>query len=83
MKVKGYVVPKRIPNSPDRIVELLEKLLVFQMYALGAPQDRIAKAAGRQKAWVNGLVKGLRKGGPSNASETQGESRKAQRRRRG
>jgi len=38
-------------------------MLVFQLYALGVPQDRIAKIVGRQKAWVNDLLKGIPKGG--------------------
>jgi hypothetical protein len=38
-------------------------MLVFQLYVLGVPQDRIAKTVGRQKAWVNALLKGIPKGG--------------------
>jgi hypothetical protein len=41
------------------------------LYALGAPQDRIAKVVGRQKAWVNELVRGLPKGGRSDGGQTQ------------
>ncbi len=69
---------KKTREDPDRAAVLLEKLLVFQLYALGAPQDRIAKAVGRQKAWVNELVKGLPKGGRSDGGQTQ--SKKSQRR---
>ncbi len=47
----------------DRIVEVLEKILVFQLHALGLPQDKIGKTVGKQKAWVNELLKGIAKGG--------------------
>ena len=46
----------------DRVSELLEKLLVMQMHAMGATQDQIAKTIGRQKLWVNGLVKKIPRG---------------------
>lgn len=46
-------------EGDDRAVELLEKLLVLQMHTMGATQDQIAKTVGRQKLWVNGLLKGL------------------------
>jgi hypothetical protein len=48
-------VSKKTRSGPDRTADLLEKLVVLQMYALGAAQARIAKAVGRQKAWVNDL----------------------------
>jgi hypothetical protein len=57
-------------DNADRAVELLEKLVVVQLYALGAPQNRIAKAVGRQMAWVNELLKGLPKGGRSDGGKT-------------
>ena len=56
---------QKTPDNLGRTVELLEKLLVFQLHAFGVPQDRIARAVGRKKAWVNELVKGLPKGGQS------------------
>lgn len=43
----------------DNVEELLQKLLVFQLFELGANQDKIAKVVGRQKLWVNELLKGL------------------------
>lgn len=55
----------------DRTADLLEKLLVFHLYSLGVPQDRIAKSVGRKKAWVNDLLKGLPKGRKSNGGEAQ------------
>ncbi len=69
-------MPKKRRANPDRAVDLLEKLLVFQLYALGAPQERIAKAIGRQKAWVNDLVKGLPKGGRSDGGQAQDKKAK-------
>ena len=49
----------------DRIVDAIDKLLVFELWALGVPQDRIAKTVGRQTVWVNNLLKGIPKGGQS------------------
>ncbi|WP_018972827.1 hypothetical protein [Rudaea cellulosilytica] len=43
----------------ERAVELLEKLLVFQMYSMGATQSQIARTVGRQMLWVNSLLKGV------------------------
>jgi hypothetical protein len=43
----------------DKAEELLQKLIVLQMFALGASQDKIAKVVGRQKLWVNTILKGL------------------------
>lgn len=52
-------MPKR-PVEPDvRSIELLEKLVLLQLYALGATQDKIARFLGKQKAWVNATVKGI------------------------
>jgi hypothetical protein len=64
----------------DAEVDLLQKMLVFQLYTLGVPQERIAKIVGRQTAWVNGLLKGIPKGGKSDAS--QAKAKKAKRRSR-
>jgi hypothetical protein len=41
--------------------ELLEKLLVLQLYSLGATQSQIARFMGKSKSWVNELMKGLPK----------------------
>jgi hypothetical protein len=49
-------------GSGDQVTELLEKLLVMQMHAMGATQDQIAKTIGRQKLWVNGLLKNVPRG---------------------
>lgn len=71
-------MPKKIRDKRDRSAEFLEKLLVLQLYTLGASQDRIAKTVGRQKAWVNEMVKGLPKGGRSGGGQAQ--AKKAKRR---
>jgi hypothetical protein len=46
-------------KSNGRMVELTEKLLVFQMYALGIRQTAIAKTVGKSPNWVNALLKGM------------------------
>ena len=46
----------------DRSIELLEKLLVLQMHSMGATQDQIAKTVGRQKLWVNSMLRGMPRG---------------------
>ncbi len=56
-------MPKKKSPEKDAKVDLLQKMLVFQLYALGVPQERIAKTVGRQVAWVNDLLKGIPKGG--------------------
>jgi hypothetical protein len=43
----------------SRIIELLEKSLALQLYALGTPQTKIAKMMGKSPNWVNGFLKGL------------------------
>ena len=55
--------PKR---GDDTVVALLEKMLVIQLYSLEASQGKIAKVVGRQKAWVNALVKDIPKKGLAN-----------------
>jgi hypothetical protein len=39
--------------------ELLQKILAVQMHGLGATQDQIARVVGKQKLWVNALLKGV------------------------
>jgi hypothetical protein len=56
-------MPKRKSPEKDANVDLLQKMLVFQLYALGVSQEKIAKTVGRQRAWVNDLLKGIPKGG--------------------
>lgn len=75
-------MPRKKRAEQDRTADLLEKLLVFQLYALGVPQERIAKTVGRQKAWVNDLVKGMPKGGKANGGQAQAKKAREQSRRR-
>jgi hypothetical protein len=51
-------VPARGKQVSDEKT-LLEKLLAVQLYTLGVPQANIAKIVGRQKLWVNSLLKGI------------------------
>jgi hypothetical protein len=50
-----------MPKSADeeRVEELLQTMIVLQMFALGASQDKIAKVVGRGKLWVNTTLKGV------------------------
>jgi len=43
----------------DKLEELLQIVIVLQMFALGASQDKIAKVVGRGKLWVNTILKGM------------------------
>ena len=52
-------MPKKRHQPGQRDIELLEKLLVVQLHSLGATQGQIARVVGRQKAWVNALLKGI------------------------
>jgi len=54
-------MPKKKHEAGQRTTELLERLLVVQLYALGASQDYIARVVGRQKARVNAMLKGIPK----------------------
>ena len=40
-------------------IELLEKLIALQLFALGVPQGAIAKTVGKSKTWVNSLLRGV------------------------
>lgn len=53
---------KKKDEEQTRTIELLEKILVFQLCALGIKQERIAKTVRKNRAWVNKLVKGIPKG---------------------
>jgi hypothetical protein len=54
-------------NEQDRIIELLEKMLTFQLHSLSVPQPRIARIVGKGNSWVSALLKGVQKGGKGNA----------------
>ena len=52
-------MPTSDAEKSERVADLLEKILVFQLFELGMPQERIAKTVGRQTRWVNTLLKGV------------------------
>lgn len=43
----------------EGVEEVLQKLLVLQLFSMGATQEKTAKVVGRQKQWVNEILKGL------------------------
>jgi hypothetical protein len=55
-------MPKSSRAEDSKVEELLQKLLVLQLFSMGASQDKIAKVVGRQKLWVNTILKGIPKG---------------------
>ncbi|TAK87230.1 MAG: hypothetical protein EPO20_05350 [Betaproteobacteria bacterium] len=59
-------MPRKKYEAGQRDTELLEKLLVIQLYALGARRDLIARVVGRQKLWENRLLKGIPERGKNN-----------------
>lgn len=75
-------MPKKNRIEENRTTDLLQRMLVFQLYALGVPQERIAKSVGRQKVWVNDLVKGIPKGVKSDGGKAQAKKAKKQSRHR-
>jgi hypothetical protein len=54
-------MPKRRGEVESRSVELLERLVLLELHALGVSQERIARFLGKQKAWVNRCLKGIPK----------------------
>lgn len=50
-----------INRDSQKVEELVQKLLVLQMFSLGATQQKTAKVVGRSKAWVNEILKGIPK----------------------
>lgn len=69
-------MPKKTHEPQNRFADLLEKLIAFQLYALGVPHHRIARAVGRRRAWVDDLVRGLPKGGRSDGGQAKGKKAK-------
>lgn len=65
----------RRSQHDDRTSELLEKLVVLQLHAMGISQDKIARVVGRQKLWVNSLLKGIPRGGSENGSKAEKKRR--------
>jgi len=54
-------MPDHRKDGDERVVELLEKLIVLELHAQGATQDTIAAFLSKSKSWVNTLVKSLPK----------------------
>ena len=52
---------KDMPNNDDKTKDLLESLLLLQLYNLGISQGAIAKFMGKSKTWVNERLEGLPK----------------------
>lgn len=50
-------MPRRSDDA--KLEELLQTLIVLEMFALGATQEKIAKVVGRQKLWVNAILKDI------------------------
>jgi hypothetical protein len=63
-------VPGRVDDD-GRTEELLQTLIVLQMFSLGASQDKIAKVVGRQKLWVNTILKGLARPKPPSSEPSK------------
>jgi transcriptional regulator len=50
-----------VPQGSDqeKVEELLQTLIVLEMFKLGATQQKIAKVVGKSKGWVNAILKDL------------------------
>ena len=64
-------MPKKKRTELDRIADSLEKILVLALWERNVPQGKIAKTVIRKRSWVTSLVKGIPKGGSSNATKAQ------------
>ncbi len=62
---------KKTDEAGDKSVDILEKILVIQLHIIGVPQVKIAKIARKNRTWVNNLLKGIPKGGRSNADKKE------------
>lgn len=51
------LVAKRTDDA--KLEELIQTLIVLEMFALGATQDKIAKVVGKSKLWVNTILKDI------------------------
>jgi hypothetical protein len=69
-------MPRENDEGKNKTDILLEKILVFQLFVLGVPQERIAKTVGRQLVWVNDLLKGIPKGGKYDGDKKEEKKRK-------
>jgi hypothetical protein len=54
-------MPRTSDEADGRCVELLEKLVLLQLHALGATQEKIARFLRKQTAWVNACLKDVPK----------------------
>ena len=54
-------MPENKESEQARIIGLLEKMLIFQLYSLNVPKDRIAKIVGKQNSWVHDLLRGIKR----------------------
>jgi hypothetical protein len=63
-------MPKTNQSPEDYEIELLEKILIFQMFSLGATQRKIVEVLGKRDAYVNSLLKGISRGGKSSIVPT-------------
>ena len=68
-------MPRPKKEKKETVASLLEKILVVQLYSLGASQGKIAKTVGRQKLWVNALVKDIPKQGRADGKAGKGKKR--------
>ena len=48
-------------EAESRSVELIAKMVLLQLYAMGTPQDTIARILGKSGTWVTNNLKGVPK----------------------
>ena len=65
-------MPKKPEEYKDESIDLLTKILVLQLFGMGATQSKIAKTVGKSKSWVNDLLKGIPKGGKNDGTKKKG-----------
>lgn len=53
----------------EKLEQLLQTLIVLQMFALGATQEKIAKTVGRSKSWVNTILKDIPRPKPASGRD--------------
>ena len=49
------------PETESRSIELMAKMVLLQLHALGTPQGTIARFVGKSTTWVNKYLKGVPK----------------------
>jgi hypothetical protein len=70
-------MPNKAKDEKEETLNLLRKMLVFQLNPMGVHQDKIAKIVGKQKAWVNDLLKCIPKGGKNDGGKRKAKKGKA------